>query len=142
MNYPAPKRAPDATHTLSLSPEAALLYRINGDYNPLHADPAPGTKMGFGGVIMHGLYSWNSAAHALLQKLGGSESKNIRDFQARFASPVKPGATLFTEMWRTGDKDGEWEEVRFTTKIGDAQGKVCLSNGRAKMRIAGEKSKL
>lgn len=68
--------------------------RLNGDYNPLHATPEPGQKMGFGGAIMHGLFSWDSACHGLLQALGGSDPANIREFQARFAAPVKPGISL------------------------------------------------
>lgn len=98
--------------------------------------------MGFGGAIMHGLYSWNSTAHALLKTLGGSDPANIKEFQARFASPVRPGDKLVTEMWRTGEtKDGGWEEVRFVTRIGDG-GQVCLSNGRALMKCVGGKSRL
>ena len=97
--------------------------------------------MGFGGAIMHGLFSWNSTAHALLQTLGGSDPANLKEFQARFASPVKPGDKLVTEMWRTGNKkEGGWEEVRFVTKV--EGGKVCLSNGRALMKCVGAKSKL
>ncbi|KAA6415864.1 MAG: peroxisomal dehydratase [Lasallia pustulata] len=141
VNYPPPEgKKPDAVHTLQISEEAAHLYRLNGDYNPLHATPEPGQKMGFGGAIMHGLYSWNSTCHGLLQILGGSDPANIKEFQARFASPVKPGSKLVTEAWRTGEfKDG-WEEVRFVTKL--EGGKVVLSNGRALMKCVGEKSKL
>lgn len=98
--------------------------------------------MGFGGAIMHGLYSWNSSAHALLKELGGSDPANIKEFQARFASPVKPGQKLTTEIWKTGkkDKDG-WEEIIFTC---EAEGKICLSNGRALMKTTAPvgKSKL
>lgn len=96
--------------------------------------------MGFGGAILHGLFSWNSACHALLQALGGSDPNNIREFQARFASPVKPGDKLVTSMWKTGEKKGEWEEIRFVTQI--EGGKVCLSNGRALMKCVGAKSVL
>jgi peroxisomal enoyl-CoA hydratase 2 len=98
--------------------------------------------MGFGGAIMHGLFSWNSTAHGLLKELGGSNPANIKEFQARFASPVKPGDKLVTDIWRMGnaDKDG-WEEVRFVTKV--EGGKVCLSNGRALMKVVGKgKAKL
>jgi acyl dehydratase len=113
---------------------------LNGDYNPLHATPEPGTKMGFGGAIMHGLFSWNSAAHGILREIGGSNPANMREFQARFASPVKPGDKLVTEIWRTGDiKDG-FEEVRFVTKV--EGGKVCLSNGRALVKTQGPSSRL
>ena len=95
--------------------------------------------MGFGGAIMHGLYSWNSAAHALLKELGGSDPANLKEYQARFAAPVLPGQKLTTEMWKTGEKKEGWEEVRFITKVGD---KVVLSNGRALMKCVGGKSKL
>lgn len=119
----------------------ADVQRLNGDYNPLHATPEPGAKMGFGGAIMHGLSSWNFACHGLLKELGGSNPKNIKEFQARFASPVKPGDKLVTEIWRTGEiKDG-WEEIRFVTKV--EGGKVCLSNGRALMKVVNkQESKL
>ncbi|KAI9897546.1 hypothetical protein N3K66_007402 [Trichothecium roseum] len=143
VNFPPPKgKQPDATLEHQTTRESALLYRLNGDTNPLHAAPEAGEKMGFGGAIMHGLYSWNSTCHAILQRFGGSDPANIKEYQARFASPVKPGDKLVTDVWRTGEKDGEWEEVRFVTKV--AGGKVCLSNGRALMKCVGEapKSKL
>ncbi|KAI9821351.1 MAG: hypothetical protein M1832_003357, partial [Thelocarpon impressellum] len=113
---------------------------LNGDYNPLHATPAPGEKMGFGGAILHGLFSWNSAAHALLRLLGGSDPANLRAFQARFAAPVRPGDALETRAWRTGAREGEgWEEVRFETRVspgaGGGEARVVLSNGRAVMRV-------
>jgi peroxisomal enoyl-CoA hydratase 2 len=134
QNFPPPDRKPDVVATYQTTPESALLYRLNGDYNPLHATPEPGQKMGFGGSIMHGLFSWNKSAHVLLKELGDSDPKNIKEFQARFASPVKPGDKLVFNVWRTGDiKDG-WEEIRFTVQV--EGGKICLSNGRALMRPA------
>jgi len=142
-NFPPPQgKKPDAVVSHQTTPESALLYRLNGDYNPLHATPEPGQKMGFGGAIMHGLSSWNFAAHGLLKAIGGSDPKNICEFQARFASPVKPGDKLVTEIWRTGEMKGEWEEIRFVTKV--EGGKVCLSNGRALMKpvVASKGSKL
>lgn len=89
---------------------------------------------------MHGLFSWNSACHGLLQTLGSSDPANLKEFQARFAAPVKPGDKLVTEAWRLGEfKDG-WEEVRFVMRV--EGGKVVLSNGRALMRCRTTKSKL
>lgn len=96
--------------------------------------------MGFGGVIIHGLFSWNAAAHGILKLLGGSDPKNLREFQARFASPVKPNDKLTTEIWRTGNFQDGYEEVRFVTK--NEQGKVVLSNGQALVKVVGGKSKL
>lgn len=94
--------------------------------------------MGFGGAIIHGLFSWNSTAHGVLKELGGSDPRNLKEFQARFALPVKPGDKLITEIWRTGDIQDGFEEVRFVTKNG--QGKVVLSNGRCLLKVAGSKS--
>lgn len=138
---PPTDREADATHELQTTSTSALLYRLNGDYNPLHATPEPGQQMGFGGAIMHGLFSWNATCHGLLEVLGGSDPANIKEFQCRFASPVKPGDKLVTKMWRMGnpDKDG-FEEVRFVTNV--EGGKVCLSNGRALIRPASSKSRL
>lgn len=140
-SYPPPEgRKPDAVSEFQTNAESAHLYRLNGDYNPLHADPEPGKQMGFGGAIMHGLFSWNTSCHALLQCLGGSDPKNIKDYQARFASPVKPGDKLTTSMWRMGSKDADgFEEVRFVVKVGD---RVVLSNGRAAVKCLGSPKSL
>ncbi|PYH71495.1 putative trimethyllysine dioxygenase TmlH [Aspergillus vadensis CBS 113365] len=116
-NYAPPEgKQPDAVHVVQTTPETAHLYRLNGDYNPLHATPEPGEKMGFGGAIVHGLFSWNSAAHGVLRELGGSDPKNLKEIQARFASPVIPGDKLITEIWRTGSLQDGYEEIRFVTK--------------------------
>ncbi|KAL9128832.1 MAG: hypothetical protein Q9217_002558, partial [Psora testacea] len=116
INYPPPDgKQPDAVHMMQTNKESSHL--LNGDYNPLHATPEPGQKMGFGGAIMHGLFSWNSACHALLQTLGGSDPGNLKEFQARFAAPVKPGDKLVTEAWILGKMHDDWEEVRFATKV-------------------------
>ncbi|KAI4224088.1 MAG: hypothetical protein LQ349_007304 [Xanthoria aureola] len=142
-NFPPPEgKKSDVVHVTQTTRESAHLYRLNGDYNPLHATPEPGQKMGFGGAIMHGLFSWNTACHALLQSLGDNDPARMREFQARFAAPVRPGDRLITEAWRMGDaaRDG-WEEIRFVTRV--EGGKVVLSNGRALMKCSGaERSKL
>ncbi|KAH6853468.1 HotDog domain-containing protein [Chaetomium sp. MPI-CAGE-AT-0009] len=119
VNFPAPKdRKPDAVFEKQTTAETPLLYRLNGDYNPLHAHPGPGQKMGFGG-----------------------DPANMKEYQARFASPVRPGDKLVASAWRTGEKQGEWEEVRFEVRVDG--GKVCLSNGRALMKcVAPAKGKL
>ncbi len=142
-NFPPPKgRTPDLTFEDQTNNETSLLYRLNGDYNPLHATPEYGAKMGFGGIIIHGLYSFNSTAHGLLKQLGGSNPANIKEYQARFASPVRPGDKLVTSVWRTGEYQGDFEEVRFEVKVASS-GKACLTNGRALIKVVGPaKSKL
>ncbi|KAL8678270.1 MAG: hypothetical protein Q9186_005350 [Xanthomendoza sp. 1 TL-2023] len=138
-SFPPPEgREPDVVHITQTNKESAHL--LNGDYNPLHATPEHGQKMGFGGAIMHGLYSWNTACHALLQSLGGSDPANMREFQARFAAPVKPGDKLVTEVWKTGTIEDDWEEIRFIMTV--EGGKMVLSNGRAFMKCSSIKSHL
>ncbi|CAK9780564.1 peroxisomal dehydratase [Cutaneotrichosporon oleaginosum] len=143
VNYPPPKdKAPDATFSDQTDAMTPILYRLNGDYNPLHIDPSIGEKMNFGGVIIHGLYSWNATAHGLLKALGGSDPANLKEYQCRFASPVIPGDKLTTSVWRMGKPDANgFEEVRFEVK--NQKGKVVLSNGRAVMKVVGgDKAKL
>ncbi|RCI15368.1 hypothetical protein L249_6757 [Ophiocordyceps polyrhachis-furcata BCC 54312] len=136
---PPENKEPDFVLEQQTTPEAALLYRLNGDYNPLHATPEPGLRMGFKGAITHGLFQWNCTCHSILKKLGGGDPANMREFQARFASTVMPGDKLVTRVWRMGKRDGDWEEVRFVTQV--EGGKVCLSNGRALMKAVGEAPK-
>jgi acyl dehydratase len=130
VNYPPPEgKKPDATFTFATSPSQALLYRLNGDYNPLHADPTIGLQMGFPGAILHGLCTWNIAAHGVLKTFGRSDPARLKSFQARFAAPVMPGDKLIVDMWLTGRKVDGGEEVVFVTRV--EGGKVVLSNGRA-----------
>lgn len=137
--YAPPKdTAPDVTAETVLTPEQALLYRLNADYNPLHADPAVGRAMGFPGVILHGLCTWNHSAVHVLRAYGASDPANFKSFEARFASPVLPGQTLQTLMWE-GKTDGEgWTEIIFVTKVKET-GKIVLANGRARVKKQGGK---
>lgn len=89
--------------------------------------------MGFGGAILHGLCTWNMVFHGVLQTYCQSNATHLREFQARFSSPVKPGDLLVTEMWQTGASEQGFGEIVFRTKVGD---KVVLSNGRALVKIS------
>ncbi|EQB56676.1 hypothetical protein CGLO_03296 [Colletotrichum gloeosporioides Cg-14] len=116
----------------------ALLYRLCGDYNPMHADEAFGQRAGFKGSILHGLGTWNMAAHGLLQKLGDSDPNRFKAYGARFKSVVYPGDTLETRMWVV-KTEGGMDDVIFETVVKE-DGRVALSNGYAK--IANAKVKL
>ncbi len=76
------------------SPEQALLYRLSGDRNPLHADPAIGEKVGFGGPILHGLCSFGYVGRAALHSLAGGDPSRVKAMEASFQAPVFPGETL------------------------------------------------
>lgn len=96
-----PDRAPDATIRQATMPTQALIYRLSGDYNPLHADPAQASAAGFSQPILHGLATFGCAArHALLAF--GADAARFRQMTARFAKPVFPGDTLITDLWDMG----------------------------------------
>ena len=119
-----PDREPDATVDIPTSPQAALLYRLNGDYNPLHADPAVAEKAGFKAPILHGLASFGIAARAVLQSLNNTDSSRLKSFGLRFSAPVYPGETISTEIWRDGN------EVSFRARVPERD-VIALNNGLA-----------
>jgi acyl dehydratase len=97
-------RAPDFTVEEATSPEQALLYRISGDVNPLHADPEFATMVGFPqGPILHGLCTYGFVARAVVAKAAGGEAAKLRSLTAQFRKPVWPGDTIVTQGWHVGD---------------------------------------
>jgi acyl dehydratase len=109
-----PDRAPDHEVTYQTSPDQALLYRLSGDRNPLHSDPAFAAMGGFDRPILHGLCSYGFTGRALLHSLCESDPAKFHHVEARFASPVVPGDALTVRMWTTGDG-----ESVFTTSVDD-----------------------
>jgi acyl dehydratase len=84
-------------------PEQALLYRLSGDRNPLHSDPAFATLAGFDRPILHGLCTYGFAGRALLHRLCDSDPARMGSIEGRFSSPVFPGEELTTQIWITGE---------------------------------------
>ena len=109
----APEREPDWTVEDATSPEQALLYRLNGDHNPLHADPAIGEQAGFGGPILHGLCTYGYTGRAILQNACGGDPAKLKELRGQFRKPVWPGDTLIIRGWN--EEDGT-VHVRTTTK--------------------------
>jgi len=97
-----PSRAHDLTRDLRTLPQAALIYRLSGDYNPLHAEPAVAASVGFKQPILHGLCTYGVAGHAILMTLCGYEPARLRKLDVRFSAPVYPGETIRTEIWNEG----------------------------------------
>lgn len=95
-----PEREPDVAVDLPTLPQAALLYRLSGDYNPLHADPKVAIEAGFKAPILHGLCTFGVAGHALLKAICSYDPARLRSMNLRFSAPVYPGETIRTEMWR------------------------------------------
>ena len=97
-----PDEDPDRTVAVATRPEQALLYRLNGDPNPLHLDPAVAQEAGFERPILHGLCTFGIACHAMLRALAADDPGSLRSMSARFSAPVFPGETVEVEMWRNG----------------------------------------
>jgi len=97
-------RAADFTFEEATSPEQALLYRIAGDVNPLHADPEFAAAVGFPqGPILHGLATYGFAARAIIKNAAGGDATKLKRFTAQFRKPVWPGDTIVTQGWKVGD---------------------------------------
>ena len=99
---PPPETPPDHAFETPTRPEQALLYRWNGDTNPLHLDPAVAARAGYDRPILHGLCTFGCAAHALLAVLCDYDPDRFGAMDARFTAHVFPGETLRTEIWADG----------------------------------------
>lgn len=97
-----PSGPPAHVIDLPTRPEQALLYRLNGDYNPLHSDPDVAARSGFRAPILHGLCTMGIVGHALLRALAGCQGGRMRSMSLRFCGAVVPGETLRTEIWKDG----------------------------------------
>ncbi|SDG91202.1 Acyl dehydratase [Pseudomonas flavescens] len=102
--YRLPERPADGVCDLPTLPQAALLYRLNGDYNPLHAEPAVARAAGFERPILHGLCTLGVAVHALLRSVLSYEDARVHGLGVRFSAPFYPGETLRTEFWVDGER--------------------------------------
>ncbi|KAL4789691.1 HotDog domain-containing protein [Aspergillus venezuelensis] len=114
-SFESPARKPDAEYTVQTADETVYLHRLNGDYNPLHSSPEADEKIG-------------TAYYGVLRTCCGSDGSRLRNLQARFASPVRTGDRLITEIWKLG-RVGDVGEIRFITRT--SSGRPVLPNGRA-----------
>lgn len=121
QNVP-PDRDADYVVTYQTSPDQALVYRLSGDRNPLHSDPAFAQMGGFDRPILHGLCTYGFTGRALLHRLCDSDPTRFHHVEGRFSSPVLPGDALTVSIWRTGDG-----EAVFTTAKQD--GTVVIDQG-------------
>ena len=117
-----PERAPDVQVELASAPQAALIYRLSGDYNVLHADPQVARAAGFARPILHGLCTFGMAAHAVLRSCCEYDASRIRRLSVRFTAPVYPGETLKFEIWKEGGG------LRLRARV-EAREATVLNNG-------------
>ncbi len=122
-----PDRAPDQTIEVDTRADQALLYRLSGDRNPLHADPEFATTAGFPAPILHGLCTYGTCCRAILGSVADYDHTAITGFDVRFSSPVFPGETVLVDVW----KDGPIASFRARLKERDA---VVINNGKCTLK--------
>ncbi|KAK1400371.1 enoyl-CoA hydratase 2, peroxisomal [Heracleum sosnowskyi] len=136
-NYPTsqslafkhPKSQPFVVYEECTQPSQALLYRLSGDYNPLHSDPAFAGKAGFSRPILHGLCTLGFAVRAIIKCICGGDPNMVRSISGRLLLHVYPGETLITEMWLEG------LSVMYQVKVKE-RGKTALSGVVTLNRLA------
>ncbi len=122
--HKAPDRPADLSLDMPTRPDQALLYRLCGDRNPLHADPAFAKMVGFPRPILHGLCTFGITCRAVMQAFTEFDPKVVLSHQARFSAPVFPGETVTVDLWRDGDT------VSFEARVKDREA-VVIKNGKS-----------
>lgn len=117
-----PSRSPDKTLKHKTTVDQAALYRLSGDLNPLHIDPAFSAIGGFSSPILHGLCTYGIAVRHVIDGFCAGDPGAVREIKARFSKPVLPGQTVITEMWKDADK------VLFSCQVQET-GEKCLTGG-------------
>jgi acyl dehydratase len=123
-----PDMQPSFLHDFKTVSQAALIYRLSGDTNPLHFDPANAASAGFRRPIMHGTGSFGIAGYSLLRILCNGEAAKLREMNARFTSPAFPGETIQTEIWQLGGDDFAFRCRAVERDV------IIIDNGIAKLR--------
>jgi acyl dehydratase len=125
--HAVPDREPDVRHAMSTRPEAALLYRLSGDWNPIHADPEKARKAGFDRPVLHGLCTFGMIGRALIATVCEYRPEGLREMNGRFSAPAFPGETIEVCLWDEGAG-----RFGFEARIPDRD-VVIFRNGLAKV---------
>ena len=125
--HPVPTRSPDLSVDIATRPDQALLYRLNGDRNPLHSDPASARMSGFPRPILHGLCTYGLTCRAVLASVLDYDAEAIASHQVRFSSPTFPGETVTVDIWKDG------KDISFEARVKDRNVTV-IRNGLTRLR--------
>lgn len=120
--WEVPDREPDGVCKFPTTPNQALLYRLNGDRNPLHSDPEQAQQAGFAGTILHGLCTYAVSTREIVSAALGNQASSLESVEARFSGPVAPGDVLETQWWREESS----QRILFRTLV---SGRVVLDRG-------------
>ena len=124
---PVPEREPDQVVEIATAANAALIYRLSGDRNPIHADPVKAGKAGFDRPILHGLCTFGVATRAILQACCDNDPARLGFVGLRFSKPVYPGETVAVSIWNEADG-----EIRFAANVTE-RGVRVLDQGTARV---------
>ena len=125
--HSVPTRAADLSVDITTRPDQALLYRLNGDRNPLHSDPEMARRAGFQRPILHGLCTYGITCRAVLQAITDFDPDQILSHQARFSAPVIPGDIITVDLWRDG------KNISFEARVKE-RGATVIKNGLTVLR--------
>ena len=125
--HPTPTRAPDLSVDVATRPDQALLYRLNGDRNPLHSDPESAKRSGFPRPILHGLCTYGLTCRAVLASVLDYDADAILSHQVRFSAPTFPGETVSVDIWKDG------KDISFEARV-KARNVTVIRNGLTRLR--------
>ncbi|MEW6442783.1 MAG: MaoC/PaaZ C-terminal domain-containing protein [bacterium] len=125
-----PERAPDTVVEMKTLKQQSAIYRLSGDYNPLHVDPAFAAMAGYDRPIIHGLCTFGFVGRSVLKAYCGWEPAKFKSIKVRFSRPAWPGDTIVTEMWKVGP--GKLI-VRASTK--EKPGEYVLTNAAVELNV-------
>jgi acyl dehydratase len=133
-----PEREPDHRVLQPTRPEQALLYRLSGDRNPLHADPKFAARGGFSRPILHGLCTYGVTGRALLHAVCGSDPARFRSMSGRFSRPVLPGDTLVVSIWLPDEARADQPSDTALFQTATEDGSVVIDHGRMQFLAPGD----